>query len=230
MVSEHPHAGSGGDRPSILVVCAHPDDECIGAGGTVAKHAHLGFPVHVLCLTGNPERHRELSASCKTLGVSTLRAIERGDHDIDWSLRAVVVEAILDVRPAVVITHTPDDYNRAHEMCHRVVVEAVEWASHVTQFPNAHRTRQVLTMEINTLHPHPNILVDVSSSYDVAISALSEHKSQLRKSDRFYERFYDARTRLRGVQAGCERAEAFGIVLPTHAGPFYTINSVDTLL
>jgi len=50
---------------------------------------------------------------------------------------------------------------------------------------------------------------------------LKEHKSQIPKSDQYYMKLYDARTRLRGVQAACDRAEAFTITLPTHSGPFY---------
>ena len=35
---------------SILVVAAHPDDEVLGCGGTIAKMADQGVPVHVAFL------------------------------------------------------------------------------------------------------------------------------------------------------------------------------------
>ena len=85
-------------------------------------------------------------------------------------------------------------------------------------------------MEINTLISKPNVHVDITDSYRAALAALKKHKSQLKKADTFYEKLYDARTRLRGVQASCERAEAFSITLPKHAGPFYRENSVDLLI
>jgi hypothetical protein len=85
-------------------------------------------------------------------------------------------------------------------------------------------------MEINSLLPKPNVMVDISQSYETAILALQEHKSQLAKGDDYYLQLYDARTRLRGVQAACNRAEAFTITLPEHAGPFYPRNSVDRLI
>jgi len=74
------------------------------------------------------------------------------------------------------------------------------------------------------------VMVDVSEDYDTVMSALRMHKSQMAKANSFYERFYDARTRLRGVQAGCERAEAFLVTLSRHAGPFYPVNAVTSLL
>ena len=76
----------------------------------------------------------------------------------------------------------------------------------------------------------PNVHVDISDSYAAALAALKKHKSQVKKADSFYTQLYDTRTRLRGVQAKCKRAEAFAITLPEHAGPFYEKNSVDRLI
>jgi len=36
-------------KKSILVISAHPDDEILGCGGTIAKHADCGDDVHI-CL------------------------------------------------------------------------------------------------------------------------------------------------------------------------------------
>ena len=36
---------------NILVVSAHPDDETLGAGGTIARHALSGDCVHVIIIT-----------------------------------------------------------------------------------------------------------------------------------------------------------------------------------
>jgi len=221
---------SGSDEGTILVVVAHPDDESLGAGGTIKKHTELGIQVDVHCITGNEKRNAELKQACGILGVDNLYLSERDDFAITPDLTNEVVGAILKARPQIVITHSSDDYNRNHQQCARIVDEAVEWASHTTIFENAHRVERTYNMEINTLISRPNVHVDITDSYQAALAAIKKHKSQIEKSDSFYENLYDARTHLRGVQSKCERAEAFSITLPEHAGPFYRENSVDLLL
>ncbi len=221
---------SGSDEGSILVVVAHPDDESLGAGGTIKKHTDLGVQVDVHCMTGNEERNAELKQACGILGIKNLYLSERDDFAIDMDLTNEVVGAILKSRPQIVITHYSGDYNYNHQQCARIVEASVEWASHTTIFEEAHRVERIYNMEINTLISKPNVHVDITDSYQAALAALRKHKSQVKKADIFYEKLYDARTRLRGVQANCKRAEAFSITLPEHAGPFYRENSVHRLI
>ncbi len=215
---------------SVLVVCAHPDDECIGAGGTIVNHVRDGLPVDVLCLTGDTTRNRELEAACGILGIRRVYTSNRDDFDINSSAQEQIVHVILECRPTVIITHSVNDYNQNHTACSRIVDRAVEWASHRTLYSDAHRVREIYRMEINSLLNRPHVLVDITDSYETALLALQQHRSQISKTDGFYLRFYDARTRLRGVQAACERAEAFSVSRPIHAGPFYPQNSVRRLL
>ena len=67
---------------NVLVVAAHPDDEVLGSGGTIAKMAAAGEEVHVLIVTDGSstqypgdqvkraQKKGELEACCRTLGVS----------------------------------------------------------------------------------------------------------------------------------------------------------------
>ena len=221
---------SSSEEGTILVVVAHPDDESIGAGGTIRRHVDHGVKVDVHCMTGNEERNEELKDACGILGVRNLYLSERDDFAIDECLINEVVGAILKSRPTIIITHHSSDYNRNHQQCATIVSEAVEWASHKTIFDNAHRVERIYHMEINTMISRPNVHVDITESYPAAFAALKKHKSQVKKADSYYLQLYDAKTRLRGVQAKCKRAEAFTITLPEHAGPFYEKNSVDRLI
>ena len=40
-----------GNNNTVLVIGAHPDDEVLGAGGAIAKHAMTDDDVHVLIVT-----------------------------------------------------------------------------------------------------------------------------------------------------------------------------------
>jgi LmbE family N-acetylglucosaminyl deacetylase len=221
---------SGSGEGTILVVVAHPDDESIGTGGTIRRHVDQGVNVDVHCITGNEERNEELKAACGILGVRSLYLSERDDFAIGDELKNEVIGTILKSRPTIVITHHSSDYNHNHQQCAMIVNRAVEWASHTTIFDDAHRVERIYNMEINTMISRPNVHVNITESYPAALAALKKHKSQIKKAGSFYEKLYDARTRLRGVQAKCKRAEAFSITLPEHAGPFYEKNSVDRLI
>ncbi len=217
------------ETKSILVISAHPDDECIGAGGTILAHTTHNIPVDVMCLTGNDTRNNELQNACSRLGVRSLFLSERDDFDIGMDLVNEVIGAILKSRPFLIITHSEEDYNHNHRATLEIVRRAIEWASHTTLFDNAHRVERVLHMEINTPISRPHVFVNITPFYKSAVAALKEHESQISKANDYYLRLYDTRTALRGVQSACERAEAFSVTLPEHSGPFYPKNNVMTL-
>ena len=82
-------------RASLLAVFAHPDDETLRCGGTLAKYAALGADVHLICLTRGEmgrntdptlsdvdlptQRERELQEACRLLGIHS--PIFLGYHD-----------------------------------------------------------------------------------------------------------------------------------------------------
>ena len=49
----------------VLVVAAHPDDEVLGCGGTMAAHALAGRSVHVLIMTDGVGARAEGGSSAK---------------------------------------------------------------------------------------------------------------------------------------------------------------------
>ena len=177
---------------SVLVIAAHPDDECLGAGGTIRRHVDQGIPVDVLCLTGNKTRNKELKAACGVLGTRNLYLSERDDFiDDSWSLTQEVIGGILKSRPRIIITHSKEDYNRNHIACADIVTQAVEWASHVTLFDDAHRVECIYNMEVNSLISRPHVFMDISKTYEAAMSALKHHESQTGKADDFYLKFFN---------------------------------------
>src|SRR6185503_15178788 len=120
--------------PRLMAVLAHPDDESLGIGGTLAKYASDGFDVFLLTATrgdggryrGHPVDHQEhpgplalaqireteLRAAAAVLGVREVSLLDYHDQHLDCANpRQVVAEIachLQRVQPDVVVTFGPD--------------------------------------------------------------------------------------------------------------------------
>ena len=114
----------------LMCVLAHPDDESLGTGGTLAKYAAEGVETYLVTATRGergrygdggerptPEvvgrtREAELLAAAKELGLSEVRLLGYPDGALDAVDPAVAQDAIAEhlrrVRPHVVITFGPE--------------------------------------------------------------------------------------------------------------------------
>jgi LmbE family N-acetylglucosaminyl deacetylase/glycosyltransferase involved in cell wall biosynthesis len=108
---------------SLLAVFAHPDDESIACGATLAWCADQGARVTVVCATAGElgqgmsdlprdTRIRELQAAARVLGVGEVVTLDYPDGQLPWvdaaKLEADIGELIRRVRPDVVITFDED--------------------------------------------------------------------------------------------------------------------------
>jgi LmbE family N-acetylglucosaminyl deacetylase len=120
--------------PRLMAVLAHPDDESLGVGGTLAKYASEGVDVFLLTATrgdrGRFRGHRlddsqhpgplalanireaELCAAASVLGVREVSILDYHDQDLDRvnprEAVASIVGYIRRVQPDVVVTFGPD--------------------------------------------------------------------------------------------------------------------------
>jgi N-acetyl-1-D-myo-inositol-2-amino-2-deoxy-alpha-D-glucopyranoside deacetylase len=136
------------DRGGLLVVSAHPDDEVLLAGGTLAAIAAAGIPTAVVCFTrgelgpiADPAlatsetlgrvRVHELEASCAALGVGWVKCFSLQDGALAWCDSAAIVrrlERILSLRrPNAVVTFGEDGlyWHADHIATHRFTRRAV---------------------------------------------------------------------------------------------------------
>jgi len=118
-------------RPlKLMGVLAHPDDESLGIGGTLAKYASEGVETYLVTATRGergrfgesgekplPEvvgrvREAELREAARVLGVHEVNFLDYSDGDLDQVNVAEAIARIVDhlrrVKPHVVITFGPE--------------------------------------------------------------------------------------------------------------------------
>lgn len=114
----------------LLAILAHPDDESLGLGGTLAHYATQGIETYVVTATrgergrffdnrarpSNAEvgrvREQELRAAARTLGVREVTLLDYHDGELDAVDAAAAIARIVAelrrIRPDVVITFSQD--------------------------------------------------------------------------------------------------------------------------
>ena len=113
----------------LLCILAHPDDESLGTGGSIAKYAAEGVDVQLICATRGErgryfeqdspglikvgqKRTEELQAASSILGISKVHFLDYLDGDLDAAPVNEVVSKIksiiLDFRPQIIVTFGPD--------------------------------------------------------------------------------------------------------------------------
>ncbi|MEM2915616.1 MAG: PIG-L deacetylase family protein [Candidatus Bathyarchaeia archaeon] len=215
------------ETKSILIIAAHPDDETFGCGGAITLHAKEGHKCSVLALTcSNDERREELNNAMNLLKANELAVLNHRRISLNHELIDQVSEFIVKVKPDIVVTHIPWDYHREHRLTYRVVKEALEWAAHSTRYREPWNPTRLLLMEVNTLIPSPQIILDVSNVFEKKIEAIHCYPSQLQKfPDDYYVKFSRVKAELRGVQGGCKYGEAFYEETLMKNSPFFNVKS-----
>lgn len=216
----------------ILCIAPHADDETIGVGGTLAKHAAAGDEVVVAVLTGHGkdgphplwgpevfERVRdEAKWAMEILGVSTLHfedipAVEVSAQPL-WKLNGVVGKVVERFSPEVLYVPFPFDLHKDHrELFHAA---SVAWRP-VSEVGRG--IREVHCYEVpSETHwniPYaeagflPQTFVDISEQWAVKAHALACYKSQLQPppGPRSLEAM-EALATWRGSLIGVHKAEA----------------------
>lgn len=217
----------------VLVVAAHPDDEVLGCGGTIARMASEGAEVHVLLLADGetsrapePAGHVAQAVAARAaaaheagriLGCASVELLGLPDNRMDGLERLVVVQEIERVlqrwRPGVVLTHHAGDVNIDHRVIHDAVIAACrpqpdQPVRHLMFFevPSATEWRP----PGSGMPFCPSWFVNISATLAKKLEALRVYASELRQFP--HPRSLEAVTALanwRGATVGVPAAEAF---------------------
>jgi LmbE family N-acetylglucosaminyl deacetylase len=128
----------------VLIIAAHPDDEVLGTGGTIAKLSSRGVECHLLIVTdGSSAQYRdsdhlqEIIAAKKLetkncadmLGFKSIHYGELPDMKLDMTphiaINQIIEKVIEEVRPDTVFTHFWGDVNKDHQEVYKSTLVAV---------------------------------------------------------------------------------------------------------
>ena len=163
----------------MMLVVAHPDDECFGFGGALALAADRGIDTYVICLTdGQAATHRgdagsgqelgamrraEFAASCKILGVTHHELLDYQDGRLEFvdlsKTAGRIVERIRRFKPDVVITFGSDggpNTHADHMTVSMLTTAAFHWAGRAKRYPNLalpFQPRRLFTVTTNYFLP-----------------------------------------------------------------------------
>jgi LmbE family N-acetylglucosaminyl deacetylase len=215
---------------NVLNIAAHPDDELLGQGGTLARHVREGDRVTsvIVCEGASvryaPESTAEIEfqsrRAAEILGVQDLRFLRLPEQKLEtMPLIEITVglEAIVsEIKPEIVYAHASSDLNRDH----RILTEATLVA---TRPYAAGWVREVLLFETPsstewggspTLPPFvPTLFVDIAGTLELKVKAFECYRREVRpwphpRSGRALRE----RAHVWGALAGYEAAEPFQVL------------------
>ncbi len=224
-------------KKSILIIVAHPDDEVLGCGGTIARLAMEGCNVYTLILgegvTSRSEERdrvkkrkeltelkRELKNANKILGVKKVYTFEFPDNRFDTMPLLDIIKVIekikKDIKPDILFTHHHGDLNIDHQITFKAVMTAFrphmdETVQEIYSFEIPSSTEWNMPTSATVFIP--NYFIDISKTLELKTKAMKEYKSEIRKypHPRSLEAIEIIAKRW-GVQIGRKSAEAFEVI------------------
>lgn len=215
----------------VLFISAHPDDETLGAGGTIKKQVAQGDEVFWVVATAAYEprwtsdviatKRAEVEAVAQFYGMKDFTVLGLPATRLDdlelGEIIAPVGDAIRAIRPDTLYTVGPYDVHTDHQALFKAV-----WTC-IKPFRSAQDgLRRVLTLETlsstDAAPPLgsrfvPNAWVDITGFLDAKLAAMdlfaSEAQSELLPRG---PSAIEALARFRGAQIGVQHAEAFQLL------------------
>jgi LmbE family N-acetylglucosaminyl deacetylase len=216
---------------NILAVVAHPDDEVLGCGGTLARHIERGDDVRILFLTNGTSarghdpakiqrRRTAAQAAAQALGAMELVWRDFPDNMLDTrpllELVRTVEAVIRETCPDVIYTHHAGDLNVDHRLTHQAVITSCR------PLPTS-KIRLIAAFEVLSSTEWqspsaetafvPRLYVDITRTMERKLSALRCYDEELRSFPHpRSEQAVKALAVYRGATIGFELAEAFDVI------------------
>ena len=204
----------------VLVVCAHPDDEILGPGATIAKHVQSGDTVNVLLLSrGGLSRDGTDLSLIQKVHQSTVKASKLLGYNVNWenfpdqefdtvsilSIAKAIEREIDRTNPDIMYCHSNVDRN----LDHRIAYDASMVATRIS-IKNIYCFEVPSSTEWGDRPFNANYFVDITDTFDLKLQAILLYTSEVREPPHPRSNQYiEGLARVRGGQIGVEYAESF---------------------
>lgn len=219
---------------TILVVAAHPDDEVLGCGATVARFVQEGHIAYVLILgegvtSRDKTRHRtarlseidslkkEAVNANRFIGIKKVFFHDFADNRFDTVPLLDIVKVIENykkkIHPDIIFTHFRNDLNIDHQIVYRAVITATRPASDepvkvIYSFETCSSTEWNFPLSFS-----PNVFINIENTLELKLKAFSAYHSERR--DYPHPRSIKAirkNAEKWGISVGYKAVEAFEVV------------------
>lgn len=178
--------GNKAKKRTMIVVCAHNDDQLLGAGGTIRKYVDEGIKVCTYIFsygeTSHPHLRPEIIA--RTREKESLRAARiLGDEIHYFSIKEghfstfnpeILKDIIKKKKPFRIFTHSPDDPHPDHKDVLKITKKVIEEIDYKGDF----YVFDVWNLFSIKTRDNAKLFVDISDTFKKKIEAFKKHKSQ----------------------------------------------------
>lgn len=209
-------------KETIMAICAHNDDQIIGAGGTLAKYARQGKRIRTIVLSFGESSHphfkrkvivvqrvKESLRSDKILGGSGIAyfGLKEGHFEEQFKKKKIgekLAWIINNEKPAKIFTHSADDIHPDHKATNALVLALAKKHNFDCEIYSFDVWNLVKLFTQNL----PKLVVDITDTFQTKIKALKAHESQKLAITTLLWNIY-LKARINGIYAGTKFAEVF---------------------
>ncbi|MDC0233078.1 PIG-L family deacetylase [Pelagibacteraceae bacterium] len=217
------------NKENMLIIAAHPDDEVLGCGGTIAKYSSKKNIY--LCILSDGESSRDISnkknlakkienrkkmalKSSAILGIKKVFFGDFPDNKFDsvdlLSIVKFIEKIIIKVKPSTVFTHYENDLNIDHCLTFKASITACrpQYKNNINIFSYFVPSSTDWNLKSDIFNP--NWFEEISKFSSTKKKALNCYSSELRKSPHPRSlKYIESLDLINGEKIGVKKAEAY---------------------
>ncbi|BEK08458.1 PIG-L deacetylase family protein [Campylobacter coli] len=184
----------------VMVIAVHPDDETLGAGGTLLKHQANGDEIHCIFCTDIFEnegfskeqidtREQEIQEICKNYNFTSIHRLGLKTTKIDEYNTSYLVSLFSQIFTKIKpnILYLPFAYDVHSD--HRIIFQAAFSCTKSFRYPSIEKILMMETLSESEFAPAlpnqsfiPNVFVDISAFFEKKCEIMKIYQSELGKS------------------------------------------------